>query len=100
MEDLNINKMVKNLIFSKSIYDTSWNMFVSYKAEEAGRKYIEVNPAYTSQDCSSCGHRNHELSDVKIREFKCSKCDLQIHRDFNASLNILRLGLQSLGGNP
>lgn len=40
--------------------DVSWNQFaqfLTYKAEEAGRKLGVVNPAYTSQTCCRCGNR-------------------------------------------
>ena len=45
---------------TKSILDASWAQFVSIlaaKAEEAGRRVILVNPAYTSIDCHACGAR-------------------------------------------
>ena len=66
-----------------------------HKAENVGRKLVKVNPAHTSQDCSRCGHRQKlALSD---RVFKCPCCNLILDRDHNASLNILALGLESLG---
>jgi putative transposase len=60
VEDLSVNRMVHNHCLAKSIHDAAWSQFaslLSYKAAWAGRKYVAVNPAYTSQDCSSCGHR-------------------------------------------
>ncbi|MGC8530392.1 MAG: zinc ribbon domain-containing protein, partial [Leptospirillia bacterium] len=45
---------------NRSIHDVAWSQFfffLSYKAESAGREFRKVNPAYTSQTCSSCGHR-------------------------------------------
>jgi putative transposase len=56
---------------------------------------LSVNPAYTSQDCSRCGHRQKmPLSD---RTYRCPCCLLEMDRDLNAARNILRLGLQALG---
>jgi putative transposase len=50
--------------------------------------------AYTSQDCSQCGHRQPlSLSD---RTYTCPCCGVVLDRDFNASLNILRVGQHSL----
>jgi len=67
IEDLDIQRMVEKKSFAKSILDVSWNQFrqfLTYKAEEAGRKIGMVNPAYTSQDCSKCGYREEKkLSD-------------------------------------
>lgn len=101
VEDLQINRMVHNHCLAKSITDAAWGQFaafLSWKAESAGRKYIAVNPSYTSQDCSQCGHRQHiPLSE---REFRCPCCGLVLDRDRNASLNILAIGLDSLGLAP
>lgn len=100
IEDLNVNRMLHNHCLSKSISDASWSMFssiLSYKAVDAGRTVVKVNPAYTSQDCSSCGHR--EKKSLSVRTHSCKCCGLTINRDLNASLNILRIGLDSLGSN-
>jgi putative transposase len=98
IEDLNINRMIHNHCLAKSISDASWSLFfniLNFKAEEAGRSVIKVNPAYTSQDCSQCGHR--EKKSLATRIHKCNCCGLTINRDLNASINILRIGLDSLG---
>lgn len=97
IEDLSINKMVHNHCLSKSIHDAAWNQFtqyLSYKAECAGRKLIRVNPAYTSQTCNRCGHRESKKLSDRIHRCKC--CGFEICRDHNAALNILALGMQSL----
>src|SRR5262249_48920413 len=75
VEDLNIQGMVKNHHLAKSISDAGWGQFIMiliFKAEEAGRMVIKVNPAYTSQDCSRCGHRNEIRLATRI--YECSKC--------------------------
>lgn len=97
IEDINANSLIRKRWCNKQLLDAAWASFtsmLSYKAECAGRKLVKVNPAYTSQTCSVCGTRTvHELKD---RTFKCS-CGHEEDRDLNASRNILRLGLQSLG---
>ena len=97
VEDLSVNRMVHNHCLAKSIHDAAWSQFadvLAYKAAWAGRTFIAVNPAYTSQDCSQCGHRQPlSLSD---RVYTCPCCGVVLDRDLNASLNILRLGQQSL----
>ena len=96
-EDLNITKMVENHNLAKSILDAAWNKLVqytSYKAVDAGRRVVLVNPANTSQTCSGCGQIVRK--DLSVRVHVCPHCNLSIDRDLNAALNIARLGLQSL----
>ncbi len=99
VEDLSVNRMLHNHCLAKSISDAAWNQFatlLSYKAAWAGRTFVQVNPAYTSQDCSACGHR--QKMPLSERTYTCPCCGLVIDRDLNASLNIVRmarLGRQS-----
>lgn len=96
VEDLNINNMLKTHCLAKSISDAGWRQFVQfliYKAEYADRQVVQINPAYTSQDCSQCGYRvSKKLGD---RMHNCPNCGLSIDRDVNASLNVLRIGTYS-----
>ncbi len=85
--------MVKNHCLAKSISDAAWNQliqFTTFKAEEAGRRVVLVDPRNTSKMCSYCGI----LVEKKLSErvHKCT-CGLTINRDLNASFNLLRLGL-------
>ena len=101
VEDLSINRMVHNHCLAKSIADASWGQFaafLSYKAVSADRVYIAVNPSYTTQDCSQCGHR--QALTLSEREFRCPCCGFALNRDHNASLNILAIGLDGLGLIP
>jgi putative transposase len=97
VEDLSVNQLVHNHCLAKSISDAAWASFIAsltYKAASAGRRVVQVNPAYTSQDCSRCHHRQKlTLAD---RVYHCPCCGLEMDRDHNAALNILALGLQSL----
>ena len=98
VEALVVRNMMKNPKLAKSIADASWSMFFTYllcKAEEAGREVVRVNPAYTSQTCSTCGHR--QPMPLSVRVYECPHCGLVIHRDHNGSLNILAEGLQACG---
>ncbi|MFL5588778.1 MAG: RNA-guided endonuclease InsQ/TnpB family protein [Ktedonobacteraceae bacterium] len=98
VEDLHVNRMTHNHCLAKSIHDASWSEFfskLSCKAEEAGRKYVAVNPAYTSQDCSRCHHR--QVMPLSERTYHCPCCLLSIDRDLNAAKNICAVGLHSLG---
>jgi len=97
-ENLRVKNMVKNHHLAKPIFDASWSRFIRYcvyKAESAGKQVILVNPRGTSQICSNCGSMVKKSLAVRIH--KCPDCGLEIDRDMNAAINILRLGT-SLGG--
>ena len=99
VEDLNVKSMVsrKRKTFKslrRSIHDAAWSGFLnvlSGKAAEAGRTVIRVNPAYTSQTCFRCRHRQH--TPLKVREFVCGRCGFVLDRDWNAALNIKFRGM-------
>jgi putative transposase len=79
---------------NRSISDAGWGQllqFIAYKAEEAGREVIAVDPRHTSQRCSCCGHvaRENRLTQAK---FRCQVCGHEAHADINAAMNILRAG--------
>ena len=98
VEDLQVNRMTHNHCLAKSIADAWWAAFFAQldaKAEEAGRQFVKVNPAYTSQTCSRCEHRQKISLDVRV--FNCPCCSSHLDRDLNAALNILALGLQGFG---
>lgn len=98
-EKLNIKNMVGNHCLAKSIMDCSWGKLVqytSYKAASAGRIVVLVDPNGTSQMCSTCGKTVKK--DLSIRIHECPCCGLILDRDYNAAINILRLGLQSVAG--
>ena len=98
VEALVVRTMVKNPNLAKSIADAAWSLFFAQllgKAEEAGRAVVRVNPAYTSQTCSACGHRQEIPLSVRI--YECPACGLVIDRDHNGSMNILAAGLEAVG---
>ena len=100
-EDLKITRMLKNHWLAKSIGDAAWSQLIQYtssKAAEAGRVVVLVDPRGTSQRCSSCG--TVVKKDLSVRVHHCPACGLTIDRDVNAAINILALGLQSIGINP
>jgi putative transposase len=90
-ENLNVAGMARST-FAKSILDAAWGQLlfqIAYKAEQAGRYAIAVNPRGTSQRCSNCGTvKKKELSE---RRHECA-CGANLHRDHNAALNVLALG--------
>jgi putative transposase len=85
---------------NKSILDAGWGTFVSLcsvKAAWAGRTLIKVDPKFTSQVCSGCGHvRKKNLSE---RWHSCD-CGAELDRDVNAAINILERGRRQQGAIP
>jgi len=101
VENLKPKKMVNGNhgILSKYINDAAWSMFfgmTQYKAEEAGRVFIRVNPKGTTQECARCGAIIPKALSVRVHD--CS-CGFKTSRDYNASLNILMRG-QRISGFP
>ncbi len=96
-EDLRIKNLVKNHCLAKSINDAGWYQFrkwLEYFGEKLGRITIAVNPAYTSQECSSCGALIKKS--LSMRTHVC-KCGFVLDRDWNAAINILKLALSTTG---
>ena len=61
--------------------------YIAYKAQQAGVLLKIVNPAYTSQMCSQCGHVERGNRSSQSR-FCCKQCGHQAHADCNAARNI------------
>lgn len=79
---------------NKAILDQGWGNFrqyLEYKQARRGGLVLYVNPAYTSQTCSGCGHKHPENRKSQA-EFVCQACGLTMNADHNAALNILRAG--------
>ena len=91
-EFINLEYLTKdgfeNRILSSWSYYELQNM-IEYKAEREGIKVRYVDPAYTSQTCSKCGHVDKENRPTQAK-FKCVNCGLELNADHNASINIAR----------
>jgi putative transposase len=97
-EDLKVSNMVKNHHLAKSISDASWYQFtqwLDYYGKIWDKVVLAVPPNYTSQDCSSCGHRVKKS--LSTRTHSCPSCGIEICRDTNAAINILKKGMGILG---
>ena len=96
-EDLRVRNMVKNHCLAKSITDAGWYQFrvrLEAFAKVFGRITIAVNPACTSQECSSCGVVVKKS--LSTRTHSC-QCGCVLDRDHNAALNILTKGIGTTG---
>ncbi|MCW3816893.1 transposase [Micromonospora sp. DR5-3] len=65
--------------------------FIAYKAARAGLALVHVNPAYTSQGCSTCGHIA-KTNRPNQSTFRCTSCGFAEHADVNAARNIATRG--------
>ena len=100
VEGLRVANMLKNHRLAREISDASWGAFrrmLEYKSNWYGNN-LAVTPTFypSSQLCSNCGFQNAKVKNLTIREWTCSKCKTLHDRDFNASVNILKCGLQMI----
>ncbi|MGW4999945.1 RNA-guided endonuclease InsQ/TnpB family protein [Streptomyces hydrogenans] len=65
--------------------------YIEYKAKRAGVPLVYVDPAYTSRQCSECGHIDRK-NRVDQATFACRACGFLSHADDNASHNLARKG--------
>jgi putative transposase len=101
IEDLNsirVQSRIRGMEFTRKLNNWSFyqlEQFLRYKAEAAGKSVIIIDPRYTSQKCSNCGHIYK--GNRKGNSFHCVKCGFQIHADLNASRNIADIGKSGIG---
>ena len=91
VEKLEKLNMVKNHRLAQSIMDASWGTFLQ-KLEYKCKLFVEVPAKNTTIDCSRCG--NKVPKSLAVRIHRCDKCNLVMDRDYNASINILKKGLE------
>lgn len=100
IEDLKPANMVKNRHLSREISGAAWGSFrcmLEYKSDWHGNTLVVIPTFYpSSQLCSHCGFKNPDVKNLTIREWNCPQCGIKHDRDYNASVNILRCGLQML----
>ncbi len=98
VEDLDTRYLKENGEFPglcRNIPDVSWGRFysyLSYKAESAGTNFIRVDPRDTTQICSNCG--DIVKKDLSVRLHECPYCGFVADRDYNAAVNIHRVGIK------
>ncbi|WP_048753014.1 RNA-guided endonuclease InsQ/TnpB family protein, partial [Crocosphaera watsonii] len=117
LEDLNIQGMIKKCrakqdengkflkngqsakrALNRLIRDCSWGNLIE-KIESVAAKFgsicLKVNPKFTSQKCSHCGHIQKENRNKE--RFLCLNCGFLADADVQASVNIGTKGLETLG---
>ena len=99
VENLAVKNMIKNPKLAKHIADASWGEFtrqLGYKANWAGRTYVEIDRFFpSSKRCSCCGFVKENMP-LDVRSWECPECGTAHDRDVNAAVNILAVGLAVL----
>lgn len=95
-EDLQISKMVKGSKLAKHILDCGWGLF--FELLEYKTNVVKVNPAYTSQKCSKCGHTCKENRKTQSL-FECVSCGFTMNADEQACMNIFQRGQSLMEAN-
>jgi transposase len=89
-ENLKVKSLVRNYCLAKSINDAPWDRSrkgLEYFGQKLGKVTIAVDPALTSQQCSSCATKVQKP--LSTRTHVCS-CGCEMDRGWNAAINILK----------
>ena len=102
VEDLNIRAMTRSAKgtieqpgrnvaakagLNRGISRSGWGLLVERLEDKVPGRVERVNPAYTSQRCSACGHVDRKSRESQAR-FRCTACGYACHADWNAARNI------------
>lgn len=103
VESLNVQGMIRNRNFSRSIQDAGWvNFLITLKEHAAkhGVTVVEVDAWGTSQTCPRCDCPTKKK--LSQRRHRCGNCGYETHRDHAAAQVILKrgTGANGLGCNP
>jgi len=98
LEDLNVKSMTEGNGNSRNVAAMSWRQTIqAFKrhGKKNGCHVIEVPAEGTTKRCSQCGCSSKKP--LWMREHSCPACGFETDRDYNAALEIKRLGLKKLG---
>jgi len=102
VEDLNVRGMMRSARgtveapggnvaakagLNRGISRSGWGLLVRRLEDKAPGRVERVNPAYTSQRCSACGHVARENRESQA-VFLCTACKFACNADVNAARNI------------
>ena len=63
-----------------------FSQILEHLCNRYGSRLVRMTEEYTSKTCTKCGHIHRKLGSSK--NFKCPKCNYEIHRDFNGAVGI------------
>ena len=88
-KDNKLSSKINDATFSEIIRE------LQYKSKYKGKVFYQTNTYYpSSQICSRCDNQDKRYKDITRREYKCTKCNQELDRDLNASINIMFEGLK------
>jgi putative transposase len=102
IEDLKISKMIRSARgttaepganvrqkagLNREILASGWGLLARRLEDKAPGRVEKINPAYTSQRCSACGHTAAESRKSQAL-FVCVACHFTCNADVNAARNI------------
>ncbi len=68
--------------------DSSWGMFKQLLQYKANR-VVEVDPYYTTVDCSKCGNKVPKTLAIRLDECDRCVCGVMLDRDYNSSSKLI-----------
>jgi len=72
---------------NREILRSGWGLLVRRLEEKAPGRVEKINPAFTSQRCSVCGHVAADSRESQAL-FRCVACGYTCNADVNAARNI------------
>ena len=115
VEDLKIKNMVRSARgtiaapgknvrakagLNRSIHAAGWGLLVTRLEDKAVGRLERIDPAFTSQTCHACGHRDPDSRESQA-VFRCRTCGHADHADVNAAKNIAAgHAVTARGGRP
>jgi len=97
LTSIRVQNRTKGIEFTRKLNNWAFyelEQFLKYKAEALDKSVVTIDPRYTSQKCSNCGHIYK--GNRKGNSFYCVKCGFSLHADLNAARNIAQMGISCL----
>ena len=84
---------------NRAILAQGWGLFARRLEDKAPGRVEKVNPAFTSQRCSACGHVDRKSRESQA-DFRCTACNFACNADVNAARNIAAGHAVTARGGP
>jgi putative transposase len=84
---------------NRGISRSGWGLLVRRLEQKAPGRVEKINPAFSSQRCSACGHVDRNSRESQAL-FRCTACGHTLNADVNAALNIAAGHAVTARGGP